>query len=262
MSSTSLPPSACIKVLEAGVDQFGGEALPRAADRARARAARSAEERLDVSARRLLREKFVLGLFENPYVDADAADAIVGSAEFRAAGEAAQRASITVLSNGWRAAPSRAGATLYVEGIAAEVAGTSTASRRRSPAEADVAILRLQAPYEQREYDVRELLPRRIARLPGDTIAHVREVAASVPTVVDVFLDRPAILAPIAGVGDAVVANWGAGAAALLDVLSGGAPAPRAGCRSTSRARWQRSRHRAPTCRSTRRTRCSASGTA
>jgi beta-glucosidase len=38
------------------------------------------EERLDVSARRLLREKFVLGLFENPFVDAEAADRIVGSA--------------------------------------------------------------------------------------------------------------------------------------------------------------------------------------
>lgn len=42
---------------------------------------------------------------------------------------------------------------------------------------------------------------------------------------VDVFLDRPAILAPIADAAAAVVANWGVSAAALMDVLSGAVPA-------------------------------------
>ena len=65
------------KILDAGADQFGGEACPElllelVAD------GRIAEERLDVSARRLLREKFALGLFESPFVDAEAADTIVG----------------------------------------------------------------------------------------------------------------------------------------------------------------------------------------
>ena len=47
-----------------------------------------------MSARRLLREKFALGLFENPYVDEAAAASIVGASEHRAAGLDAQRASI------------------------------------------------------------------------------------------------------------------------------------------------------------------------
>jgi beta-glucosidase len=46
-----------------------------------------------------------------------------------------------------------------------------------------------------------------------------------VPTVVDVFLDRPAILTPIAESANAVVGNWGVSAGALLDVLSGAVPA-------------------------------------
>lgn len=47
---------------------------------------RITEDRLDVSLRRILREKFELGLFENPYVDVDAVAELVGTDELRAAG--------------------------------------------------------------------------------------------------------------------------------------------------------------------------------
>ncbi|WP_341940463.1 glycoside hydrolase family 3 N-terminal domain-containing protein [Microbacterium sp. LWH10-1.2] len=216
------PAERMVKILDAGADQFGGEnetelliGLVRSGD--------VAEARLDVSARRLLREKFELGLFEDPYVDVDAADAIVGSAEFRAAGEQAQRASVAVLSNDG-VLPLRTGLKLYVEGIAPEAAaryGEVVAT----PEEADAAILRLQAPYEQRASMFENFFHAGSLDFPEDVIAHVAEVAASVPTVVDVFLDRPAILGPIVEAAGAVVANWGAGADALLDVLTGAVPA-------------------------------------
>ena len=64
------------------------------------RSGQIAESRIDESVRRLLRDKFRLGLFDNPYVDPDAAEQIVGSAAFRAAGEQAQRRSIVLLKNG------------------------------------------------------------------------------------------------------------------------------------------------------------------
>ena len=51
----------------------------------------------------------------------------------------------------------------------------------------------------------------------------MREVAAAVPTVVDVFLDRPAILTPFVGDLAALTANWGASPRAVLDVLVGDA---------------------------------------
>ena len=51
----------------------------------------------------------------------------------------------------------------------------------------------------------------------------MRAVAASVPTVVDVFLDRPAILTPFVDEVAAIVANWGANPRAVLDVLTGAA---------------------------------------
>ncbi|WP_312678009.1 hypothetical protein [Microbacterium sp.] len=212
-----------------------------------------------MSARRLLREKFALGLFENPYVDEAAAASIVGAPEHRAAGLDAQRASIAVLSNDG-ALPFARGAKLYVEGIDAEVAA-AYGRVVATPAEADLALLRIAAPYEQRSSMFENFFHAGSLEFPDETLAHIREIAASVPTVVDVFLDWPAILGPIVEVAASVTGNWGAHPTALLDVLSGAARA-RGSCRSTSRARWPPSRRRAPTCRSTPPTRCSGSATA
>lgn len=216
------PAERMVKILDAGADQFGGEHDPSLL-LGLVRDGRVSEERLDVSARRLLREKFELGLFENPYVDVEAADAIVGSAEFRAAGEAAQRASIAVLSNDG-ALPLRRGLKLYVEGVAPEAAA-HYGEIVETPGEADAAILRLQAPYEQRASMFENFFHAGSLDFPEDVVAHVRAVSSVVPTVVDVFLDRPAILGPIVDAAAAVTANWGANADALLDVLTGGSPA-------------------------------------
>ncbi|WKT91008.1 glycoside hydrolase family 3 N-terminal domain-containing protein [Microbacterium maritypicum] len=210
------------KVLDAGADQFGGEANPELLLELVAEG-EVTEARLDVSARRILREKFELGLFENPYVDEDAADDIVGRAEFRAAGEDAQRASITVLSNDG-ALPFARGRKLYVEGIDAEVAA-SFGEVVETPGEADLAIIRLHAPFEERETMFENFFHAGSLAFSEQVVAHVREVADAVPTVVDVLADRPPILTPIVEAAAAVTVNWGASGAALLDVLSGAFPA-------------------------------------
>ncbi|WP_341996623.1 glycoside hydrolase family 3 C-terminal domain-containing protein [Microbacterium sp. LWH7-1.2] len=227
------PAERMVKILDAGADQFGGEQDPSMLVEL-VREGKVTEDRLDVSARRLLREKFELGLFENPYVDVEAADATVGAAEFRAAGEAAQRASIAVLSNrlvrtSWAEEavpilPLRHDLKLYVEGITPE-AVARVGVVVDTPEEADAAILRLQAPYEQRASMFENFFHAGSLEFSQEVVAHVQEVAAVVPTVVDVFLDRPAILQPIVEAAAAVTANWGAKAGPLLDVLTGTAHA-------------------------------------
>ncbi|MET1017398.1 MAG: glycoside hydrolase family 3 N-terminal domain-containing protein [Leifsonia flava] len=230
------PRERMVKVIEAGVDQFGGEAIPELLIEL-VESGEISEARLDESARRLLREKFVLGLFDAPLVDVAAAGIVVGSDEFRAAGEAAQRASITVLTNteitnpvtdaASPALPIATGLKLYVEGIDVAVAaeyGTVVAT----PADADVAIIRTHAPFEVRSTMFENFFHQGSLDFTDEAVAHLREVAASVPTIVDVHLDRPAILTPIVaspGAPAAVVANYGASARALLDVLTGAAEA-------------------------------------
>ena len=211
-----------VKVIEAGADQFGGEAIPEVLV-SLVRDGRISEERIDQSARRLLREKFVLGLFENPYVDVDAADALVGRADFRAAGDAAQRAAITVLAHGdgTPVLPLARGIRVYVEGIAADVAadyGTVV----DSPEQADVAILRVGAPYEQRATFFENFFHAGSLEFAPEQIERFTRIANTVPTVIDVFLDRAAVLTPFSGVA-ALVADFGASGAAVLDVVFGDA---------------------------------------
>lgn len=214
------PRERMIKVLDAGVDQFGGEACPELLVDI-VRSGEVAEERLDVSARRLLREKFVMGLFdEQRYVDVERANRIVGSAEFVAAGEAAQRASITLVTNTDALLPLSRGITVYVEGIDPEVAGRY-GTVVSAPAEADVAILRIAAPYEQRPTMFENFFHSGSLDYPAEVVAHLHEVAAQVPTVVDIFMDRPPILTPFVDQLAAITANWGASPSALLDVLFG-----------------------------------------
>ncbi|MCS5735723.1 glycoside hydrolase family 3 protein [Herbiconiux daphne] len=215
-----------LRLLEAGVDQFGGELcteilLSLVAD------GRVAESRLDVSVRRLLIEKFALGLFDAPFVDVNDA-VIVGSEEFRAAGYAAQQASVTVLrdrpvGNEVSTLPLKRGIRLYVEGLAPESVA-AYAELVKDPSEADAAILRLSAPYETRGEGFESFFHNGSLDFAPETVKHVETVARSLPTIVDVYLDRPAILAPIDAVASGLVATYGCADSALLDVLFGAAP--------------------------------------
>ena len=57
------------------------------------------EERVDVSVKRLLKEQFELGLFENPFVDANRAAYWVGNPSFQRKADLAQRKSVVLLQN-------------------------------------------------------------------------------------------------------------------------------------------------------------------
>lgn len=92
------------KVLQAGVDQFGGnndkgpvlEAYQMWVD---AYGEQSAKERFALSASRLLLNIFRTGLFENPYLDPAESTTIVGKPEYMKAGYEAQLKSVVMLKN-------------------------------------------------------------------------------------------------------------------------------------------------------------------
>jgi beta-glucosidase len=141
-------------ILNAGCDQFGGEARPELIVQL-VQQGRISEERIDTSVRRLLREKFILGLFDNPYVDPDRAAATVGKAEFLAGGADAQRRAYTLLTNHDQVLPLRKGRRIYLEGVSEEVA-SAYGEVVADPADADVALLRLKAPYSPVPADSRQ----------------------------------------------------------------------------------------------------------
>ncbi|HMC54347.1 MAG TPA: glycoside hydrolase family 3 N-terminal domain-containing protein [Gemmatimonadaceae bacterium] len=218
-----------VKAVLAGVDQFGGtersELLVQAV-----RANELSETRIDTSVKRIMVQKFALGLFEDPYVDTAAASHIVGSDAFRAAALAAQARALVLLRNRGRILPLSGSSKtrakrVYVHGIAREAIEREGWTVVEDPAKADVAIMRLSAPSER-------LHPQYIFGAmqhegsltfrPGDPDFELfKRVSARVPTIVTVYMDRPAILPPIRDRARALIVNFGVSDAALLDVLTG-----------------------------------------
>ncbi|MFE5633813.1 glycoside hydrolase family 3 protein [Streptomyces sp. NPDC056543] len=210
------------KALDAGSDQFGGEQCPEVVVEL-VESGRISMERIDASVRRLLREKFVLGLFDRRrYVDPDEAAETVGRADFKAAGAAAQRRSLTVLTNG--PLPLAGRPKLYVENVDPQVAA-AYGDVVAAPAEADLAVLRLRTPYEERPNRFEAFFHSGSLAFEEAELARILSLLDTVPTVVCVNLERPAVLPEIAERAAALIADYGAGDDALLDVAFGRATA-------------------------------------
>ena len=212
------------KIIDAGVDQLGGENLPDVIIKL-VKDGKISEKRIDESIVRLLRLKFQLGLFDNPFVDEKKAADIVGSPEFMAAGQDAQRRSLTLLKNDNHTLPLAPNKLkIYVKNINPKIAaqyGTVVTD----PKEADIAIIRLQTP----NYPIPEAKGNFIAQMfhwgdldfKGKQLQDILDLEKTVPTVVDIYLDRPAVIPEISQNAKALFANFGSNDTALLDVVFG-----------------------------------------
>ncbi|HKK41368.1 MAG TPA: glycoside hydrolase family 3 N-terminal domain-containing protein [Bacteroidales bacterium] len=212
------------RIIDAGVDQLGGESLTDVIVNL-VKEGKVTESRIDSSVIRLLRLKFELGLFDNPFVDPQTAKEVIGKQEFREAGEEAMRKSLTLLKNENNILPLVPGKLkIYIKNINPEVAslyGTVV----ETPKQADIAIIRLQTPH----YPLPEVKGNPIAGMfhtgdldfKGKELQDILKLEKTVPTVVDIYLDRPAVIPEISHFSKALIANYGASDAALLDVLFG-----------------------------------------
>jgi beta-glucosidase len=209
------------KILLAGCDQLGGEARPELVVRL-VEQGRISEDRIDVSVRRLLREKFILGLFDDPYVDPDEAAVTVGKPEFVAAGAEAQRRAYTLLTNHDQILPLKRRCRLYLEGVSEEVA-SRYGDVVSDLADADVALLRLKAPYEPRPGGFEAMFHAGSLEFPAQECDHHAAICAAAPTIVDVYLDRPAVVTELASVAAALLGSYGSSDEAFLDVVFGAA---------------------------------------
>jgi beta-glucosidase len=102
------------KAIDCGVDIFSGSADPSQLLEVMKKGMVS-EARINESIARLLKEKFDLGLFENPYVDAEIAQKTVGNAEYQKKADLALRKSIVLLRNGAKTLPLSQKVKIYFE---------------------------------------------------------------------------------------------------------------------------------------------------
>ncbi|CAB3785350.1 glycoside hydrolase family 3 protein [Paraburkholderia fynbosensis] len=213
------------KAVTAGIDQFGGEDDPSFLIQAVNQGLLS-ETRLADSAYRVLLQKFQQGLFDHPYVDADAAATIVGNADFKAQALDAQRRSMVLLQNSGNVLPLTAtGKKVWLYGIdpaAAQQYGYTVVDTAQA---ADVAIVRVSTPYEtlHPNYVFGAMQHEgSLAFVDGNKdYEAIKQAAAAPKSIVSVYMDRPAILTNVQDKTTAILANFGASDIALFDVLTG-----------------------------------------
>ncbi|MDZ7607050.1 MAG: glycoside hydrolase family 3 N-terminal domain-containing protein [Cyclobacteriaceae bacterium] len=213
------------KILDAGVDQFGGNANTGELLEL-VKEGQISEARLDESVRRLLRAKFMIGLFDNPYLDVENAVNTVGKPEFVAKGKEAQRKSVVLMKNvmdtdSTMALPLSGSVKIYVENIAKDVAG-KYATVVDSLADADVAVLRLQTPWEPRDGNfIEALFHQGHLNFTEPELSRILAITAKKPTIICMYLDRPAVMPEIANGAAGLLGEFGAYDDAVLDVVFG-----------------------------------------
>ncbi len=213
------------KGINAGIDQFGGvENTDVLASTFRQGLV--SEERINQSVRQILVQKFALGLFEQALVNIETAKSTVGSPQRLNRAEEVQGRSLVLLENKNNVLPlTDRKIALYLHGVENDIARSYGFEIVNDPEKADLAIIRTQAPYQILHPDYvfgRMQHEGDLSFRDGNTdYEMIKKTAALVPTIVTVYLDRPAILTNIIDKAHAILGNFGISDKALMEVLVG-----------------------------------------
>jgi beta-glucosidase len=231
------------KALEAGVDIFSGSADPTILLNT-VKKGLVKESRINESVARLLKEKFELGLFENPFVDVDQAQKIVGNNVFQQKADLALRKSIVLLRNDEKVLPVSKKTKIYFEMYREEAAPrgpqTSAPSAPKSPINVlkpDFKLENIEIVSTKEEADMVLLwlfpstgglftsggkpIELSLSKNKID-VNHVNEIINSKPTIVVINFTNPWVIDEIdKGNTKTILATFGTSSEALLDVIIG-----------------------------------------
>jgi beta-glucosidase len=193
---------------------------------------------IDSSVLRLLKEKFELGLFENPYVDEDAAEKIINNDKFKERAALALRKSIVLLRNENDALPVKPKTKIYFESLqrnarvpASNVPNVYLINDNKydvefvkTPAEADALILWLQPTGNSLFGSTGEPISLSLSKCSVD-VSYINKLTAKKPVILVVNYTNPWVINEVYNdktkniVG--VLATFGTTSDALLDVITG-----------------------------------------
>jgi beta-glucosidase len=185
---------------------------------------------------RLLMEKFELGLFENPYVDVDAAEKIVGNAAFQERADLAFRKSIVLLRNETKTLPLKPKTKIYFESYFQKRGSApgrvySTNDNRynaefvNTPEEADVVLLWITPGSKSLFQSDGSPLYLSLSK-NGVDVAYIKTLSAKKPTILVVNYTNPWVIDEIYNEETrknfkGVIATFNTTSDALLDVVMG-----------------------------------------
>ncbi|MGB5378284.1 glycoside hydrolase family 3 C-terminal domain-containing protein, partial [Muriicola sp.] len=167
-----------------------------------------------------LRDKFRLGLFDNPYVDERKAALIAGNDEFRIKGKVAQGRSTILLKNDG-ILPLKEGTKVYAEGIDDISELEKYGYVVDTPEEADVIVKRLWTPFDERDGLIEQFFHQGRLYYTDEELREISKLLAQKPSITIVNMERPAILTEIDAESKALMAEFGTSDEVLADLLFG-----------------------------------------
>lgn len=209
-----------VKILEAGCDMFGGESLPGVLVNL-VKAGKVSEERINQSVRRILHEKFKLGLFDNPYQQPDAIK-VFGNKTLAEKGREAQRKSLVLLKNENNILPLKPGIKIYLQGFNKEEV-KSYASAITSLEKAAVIVLKINTPQSKvdSKYFLEKLFGLGSLAFSPEEEAKLLNLIKSKPTITVANLQRPAVIPGINQHSKALIADFSSQDDIILDLIFG-----------------------------------------
>ena len=215
------------KSLQAGIDQYGGENNPSYILNL-VENNNVSEQRINESVRKILVNKFELGLFDNPYVDEDMIHQRVNTIENIKAGIEAQRRSIVLLENDG-VLPLKQETKIFVDGLDKNIA-TEFGKLVGNIEDADIVIMYIHTVFNgnqesglNRAFDnfLSTLFPNGDLNFNDEILSKVRNYSAEKDLIVVVDLNRPAILASIKDNVSGLIGTFGVEDRVIFEGLFG-----------------------------------------
>lgn len=218
-------PERYIKAINAGIDQFGGEMHPEIVVQL-VKENKIDESRIDQSVRRILKNKFELGLFDDPFVDIESVDKLINTQTTQKLALDAQRKSVVMLKNS-NLLPLTEETKIYVDGMEFK---NSAINKVNTIEEADVILMYLhtvfngnQEPGTDRLFDkfLSNLFPNTDLRFNNQVVKRASEYSQVKPLILVVDLNRPAILSELNDLSDALIGTFGVNDEVIHEIING-----------------------------------------
>jgi beta-glucosidase len=196
------------KIFDAGCDMIGGDSRTDLIIELVEEGSLS-EERIDKSLRRILKDKFILGIFDNPYLD-NSKLSVFENPTFKEKGKEAQRKSMVLLKNEDNTLPLSKGKNVFVMGMN-ESAVSKFTTVVETPEEAEVILLKLETPSSPPPGGagfLEKLFPQGRLDFPEEELTELLDMVNSKPTVTVLTISRPPVVPEIDAASKAVVAEF------------------------------------------------------
>ena len=215
------------KSINAGIDQFGGETDTSYLIKL-VKEDKIPESRIDNSVRRILINKFDLGLFDNPYVDVTNVQHKVNTLKNIDAGLDAQRKSLVLLENNG-ILPLKKENKVFVDGLDKNIAKKFGNVVKKS-SDADVIIMYVHTVFNENQesglnriFDnfLSKLFPNGDLRFNRNIINKIKEYSKEKELIVIVDLNRPAILDDIKKSTSSLIGTFGVSDQVIFEGIYG-----------------------------------------